>query len=639
VKHYRIYLVFVLIILISTGTFAQRTYTTTSKRAISFYEEGKKQYRLKYMEPAEELLLKAIKTDESFLEPYMVIAELYWETKQYEKAIEMYNTGISINPEFYPTAYSNKGQLEMRIGWYVQARESFGQYLVFNPQSTKRIKEAKRGIQQAEFALKAMENPVPYDPIRLSAAINSEDDEYWPTLSADARTLVFTRLVGSKEGVDVQEDFYVSKFDSDRWLPAQDVGQPLNTYDNEGAQTISANGKFMVYTVCNRPGVIGRCDLFYSEKFGNEWSEPKNMGEPINTPHKETQPTLSSDGRTLYFACDKPGGYGKLDLYVSRMGPDGIWSKPENLGDSINTVGYESSPFIHHDNNTLYFSSNYHLGFGGFDIFYARKNVNGKWGTPVNIGYPINTHRDEIGLIINAKGNMAYFSSDIFKNTGKDIYQFELYEKARPAEVSYLHGKVFNARNRQALKANFELYNLSDGSLVTKSFSDYRNGEFLVCLPTNNNYMLNVSREGYLFYSENFSLEGVFHIEEPFHKDIPLRELLKGNTIILKNVFFETADYTLKPESETELDKIVKFLSENPELKIEISGHTDNEGGETYNLQLSKQRAESVVQYLQSKGVQDGRMVSKGYGYTQPVETNDTPEGRAQNRRTELKVL
>ena len=632
--------IFTVILLVgSQWITAQRQYTTSSQKAIKLYEAGKSQYRLKYMPEAEELLLKAIKTDAQFQEPYLVLAELFWDARRYQEAITTYDKGLSINPAFYPTGYSNKGTLEIKIGDYEQAIKSLEKYLSLNPTGKKNIKEAERGIEKAQFAIESKKNPLPFNPYRLPEAINSADDEYWPALSADGQTFIVTRLVGSATGEFIQEDFYVSYMGSKNWLPAVDAGAPLNTPDNEGAQTISANGKMMVYTVCNRPGIIGRCDLFYSEKFGDKWSEPQNMGAPVNTKYKETQPSLSSDGRTLYFISDRPGGYGKLDIWVTEQDINGKWKEPVNLGDKINSPGFESSPFIHHDNKTLYFSSDYHLGMGGFDLFMAQKDDKNQWQEPKNLGYPINTHRDEIGLIINAKGDMAYYSSDIMSSTGKDIYQFELYEEVRPNEVSYLKGKVYDASSRKALKASFELFDLNDGSLVAKSFSDHRNGEFLICLPTDRNYMLNVSHADYLFYSENFSLEGVFNLEEPFYKNVPLRKVMAGNAIVLRNIFFDTDDYTLKPESQHELNKVVAFLGNNPDISIEISGHTDNQGGEQYNLDLSEKRAQSVVNYLSSQGIAVERLSAKGFGFSKPIDTNDTPGGRANNRRTEMKVL
>jgi outer membrane protein OmpA-like peptidoglycan-associated protein len=498
---------------------------------------------------------------------------------------------------------------------------------------------AKRGIEQSDFAINAVQHPVEFKPERLSKAINSEDDEYWPSLSADESTFVFTRLVGSALKAHPQEDFYQSFWKDSVWTYAKNVGAPLNTYDNEGAQSLSANGMVMVYTVCNRRGVLGRCDLYISEKNGNKWTEPMNIGAPVNSAAKETQPSLSADGRTIYFASDKAGGKGGVDIWVTHQNEDGSWIVPENLGDSINTPGNEASPFIHPDNNTLYFSSDYLLGMGEYDIFYSRRNRSGKWGKSVNIGYPINTSNDEIGLIINAKGNMAYYSTTMNPGTGRDIYRFELYPKARPQEVSYFKGKVYDAVSKKMLQAGFELVNLADGQLTYKSFSDPVTGEFLLTIPTNNDYMLNVSKEGYLFYSENFSLEGIYHLEKPFTKNVPLQPIAAGKTIILKNIFFETDSYALKPESKLELNKIVEFLNKNATIKVEIGGHTDNVGSEQYNQTLSEKRAKSVVDYLISSGIAANRLVAKGYGFSKPIDTNDSGEGRANNRRTELTVI
>jgi outer membrane protein OmpA-like peptidoglycan-associated protein len=276
---------------------------------------------------------------------------------------------------------------------------------------------------------------------------------------------------------------------------------------------------------------------------------------------------------------------------------------------------------------------------GGFDLFMAHKNEEGKFVNIKNLGYPINTAGDETGLIVNAKGDKAYFSSDINKENRRDIFQFDLPQSIRPIEVSYLKGVVFDEQTLIRLKANFELYNLKDGSLVSQSQSEERTGEFLLCIPTNQDYMLNVEKKSYLFYSDNFALKGIHHIEEPFIKDIPLKPIEEGKTIVLKNIFYETDSYALKPESVYELNKVVRFLMTNPSIEVEISGHTDNVGTEAYNLNLSKKRAQSVVDYLVDKGIDPTRLKYKGYGYSIPIDTNDTPEGRANNRRTELKVL
>jgi hypothetical protein len=419
----------------------------------------------------------------------------------------------------------------------------------------------------------------------------------------------------------------------------KNIGSPINTGENEGAQSISANGRFMVFTACNKTDAVGRCDLYFSKKVGDKWTYPRNMQPPVNSRYKETQPSLSADGRTLYFASDRPGGKGQLDVWVTSRDDNGNWSQPINLGDTINTRYHEMSPYVHQDNQTLYFASDGQIGLGGFDLFVSRRDNEGKWGTPQNLGYPINTNKDEFGLIVNAKGNKAYFSSDRDPAMGKDIYTFDLYNKIQPLEVSYMKGIVFDKETRKRLTAKFELIDLESGKMIYESFSDEETGEFLICLPTDKDYCLNVSKKGYLFFSENFALKGIFRKTEPFLKDVPMQSIKIGESIILKNIFFETDLYALKKESRIELDKVIEFLHDYPAIKIEISGHTDNVGSLDYNQTLSENRAKSVVDYLIKSSITKDRIKYKGYGFSQPVASNDTEEGKALNRRTELKII
>jgi outer membrane protein OmpA-like peptidoglycan-associated protein len=631
-----------IILFLSIQLFSQQPYKTQSKKAIELYKDGLTNYNNQNYSFAEHYLKEAIITDINFQNAYLVLAEVYWDWGKYPQAIEYYDKGLKIDSTFYPKGYLNKGKLEIKTGQYSNAILSFKTYLLLEPDNVKYLPQAKQGIKQALFASYSVAHPVDFNPINLGPNVNTKDDEYWPSLSADGLTLVITRKIQSFDvtmGNQMQEDFFFSHYEDGDWKLMKNAGAPLNTPYNEGAQSISADGKIMVYTVCDKMGVIGRCDLYYSIKQGDEWSTPKNMGQPINTTSKETQPSLSADGRTIFFASDRPGGKGGSDIWVSHMNDDSTWQVPVNLGDSINTEKHEMSPFIHQDNNTLYFSSEAHLGMGGFDIFISRRDEHGNFSQVKNLGYPINTQGDEFGLIVNSRGDIAYYSSDVQKENGKDIFQFILYPEARPNEVSYLKGQVFDEKSRERLKAKFELFNLKDGSLISRSESDERTGEFLVCLPTNMDYMLNVEQKGYLFYSDNFSLKGVFHVDEPFLKDVPLKRIETGESIVLKNIFYETDSYTLKPESQYELDKVVKFLESNSQIHIEISGHTDNVGTESYNQLLSENRAKSVVQYLTLKKIDVARLSYKGHGLSDPVDTNDSPEGRANNRRTELIIV
>jgi outer membrane protein OmpA-like peptidoglycan-associated protein len=328
------------------------------------------------------------------------------------------------------------------------------------------------------------------------------------------------------------------------------------------------------------------------------------------------------------------------DIWYSTLKTDGSWGAPVNIGNKINTRGEEESVFIHPDGKTLYFSSNGHVGMGGLDIYVVRKNADGVWGTPVNLGYPINTYGDENSLLVNGAGSLAYFASDRPGGFGGlDLYQFELYDAARPDKITYMKGKVYDAKTKKPLGAHFELIDLATAKQVMTSDANSGNGEFLVTLPVDKNYALNVSQSGYLFYSENFSLKELTDKTKPFLMDVPLQSIDTGSVVELKNIFFETAKFDLKPESKVELNKLVTFLTLNKTMRIELSGHTDNVGDKKMNLTLSENRSKSVYDYLIANGIDAKRLSYRGYGDTLPKVKNDSDENRAINRRTEFKVI
>lgn len=635
-----ILLILILCWIACADVYSQKEIITDSKKAINAYNQGIKKYTLHNYAEAIDFLKQAIETDQNFINAWFVLAEVYTDDNQYENAIDAYKKGMAINPMFYPRGYIKQGTLEFSLGRYEDSKESCKRYIELDTKDEKQINIAKKGIEYCEFAIHAVNNPVDFQPENLGSDINTIEDEYWPSLSADEQTLIITRLVRRNIVYGgMQEDFFISHKDQNGWSKMENAGYPLNTEDNEGAQTISADGRLMVFTACNRGDGVGRCDLYYSEKVGEKWSFPKNIRAPVNTLYKETQPSLSADGRTLYFTSDRPGGKGQLDIWVTVKDEENNWIKPVNLGDTINTRKHEMSPFIHFDNQTLYFASEGYPGLGGFDLFVSRKDSTENWTTPENLGYPINTSKDEIGLIVNSRGNKAYYSSGRDPDYGKDIYMFELYKEVQPLEVSYMKGKVFDIETKIRLKARFELIDLETAKMIYEADSDEETGEFLVCLPANKDYCLNVSKKGYLFFSENFAFKGTFKSTEPFLKDVPLRPIKIGESIILKNIFYKTDSFALMKESKVELDKVIKFLRDYPDIKIEISGHTDNTGTAEYNQALSENRAKSVVDYLISSSVLKERIVYKGYGFSEPVASNDTDEGRAQNRRTELKII
>ncbi|MDX5446988.1 MAG: OmpA family protein, partial [Bacteroidota bacterium] len=318
--------------------------------------------------------------------------------------------------------------------------------------------------------------------------------------------------------------------------------------------------------------------------------------------------------------------------------PDGYWKKAQRLPGKVNTPFKEESPFIHFDGRSLYFGSDGHPGMGGSDLFVSRKQEDGTWGEPENLGYPINTPKSEFSLIVDPDGRTGYFASDRDGEKGyMDLFMFELPLSVRATPVAWVKGVITDRKTGKPLKAELQFLDLANGDLFTKTESDV-NGVYFAVLPVDADYALNISKPGYLFHSENFSL-----IQQPenraFPLDVKLSPIQKDVKVKLNNVFFATDSYELRPESKVELNKVVEFLDLNPNVIVEVQGHTDNEGSSAYNLQLSKKRAASVVDYLKSQGIASARMKSAGFGDTQPVATNETEEGRQANRRTEMKII
>ena len=638
--------ILIIIFLSTTTLFSQDgvKLSTKSKKAIRYYEAATKFYdnynNLSCIEEAK----KAIAEDPQFIEAYFLIASTFSDMKESEDAIDYYQKAIAIDEDYYPGAYYLLAGLQLSVGKYAEAGDNFRKFLQFKGESPLKRKGAEKGLEVVNFALYQIEHPVPFDMKNMGENINSANDEYLPAITADEQTLIITvrrpkDAQTISQATKLEEDFYISNQNNGVWTKAEPIGPPLNTHGNEGAQCISPDGQYIYFTACNRDDGLGSCDIYFSKKTGNGWTTPVNLGSPVNTSAWESQPSISADGKNLYFASSRENGKGGMDIWKCIMNENGSFGNPINLGDSINTRYNEMSPFIHPDNQTLYFSSDGMLGMGGKDIYFSRKNKDGIWTKPVNIGYPINTYADEINLLVNAKGNLAYFSSDKPGGYGKyDLYSFELYKEARPQMVSYMKGKVFDAESLRKLDAGFEVINLENGEVVAQSKANAISGEFLVCLPVGKNYAINASKEGYLFYSDNISLEGIHSEVKPYLKDIPMKPIKVGEVVVLRNIFFETDKYDLKNESKVELDKLTNLLKKNPLLKIEISGHTDNVGNEKYNLTLSENRARIVSEYLTTNGIAKTRLSFKGYGMSKAVDNNNTEEGRANNRRTEFKV-
>ncbi len=583
-----------------------------------------------------------LKEEPGYARAYLLKADMYYDLKDFPIAITCYKKAVQIDASVYPPAYFILANLYFELENYVEAKASYLKYLTYNPKIQAELKRIQDNLALCDFRAQMIKNPVPFKPVNIGTNINTSGSEYINAISLDESQLYFTR-----KGIDPRSDesFYrsVSARSSSgqfNWSPAIEIGAPINTPGNEGALCVSPDGMTIIITCCSRRDSYGTCDLYSAHKLGNNWSEPVNLGPDINTTAWESQPCLGADGRTLFFVSAVSGGFGGSDIYKSTLQDDGYWGLPENLGDSINTPSDEMSPFIHPDGHTLYFSSRGHKGMGGADLFVSRLDKNGRWLKPENLGYPVNTNRDEINLIINAKGTEAFISAERENNVGNfDIYRFELPVQSRPSPVSYVKGNVFDKNTLIPLSAEFELIDMQSSKAVISSNSDQVTGEFVMTLPVDKDYALNVSCKGYLFYSVNFKLGNDNDSINPVKLNIPMQSVAIGEKVVLRNIFFETDKYELLSDSKAELGKLIAFLLKNNNMRIEIGGHTDTEGSETHNLSLSQNRAKAVYDYLISKGINAEKLSFKGYGETMPISSNDTPEGRANNRRTEFKVI
>lgn len=602
------------------------------------FQQALQLYNLQEYQNAISEIEKLLKKEPGYIDAILLLSDVYHDSGSTQKEIETLETALQYSQN--SLIYFRLAKANYSIGIYEKALFNFEKYQQTPGVSDARKTEIKQSILSCRFAIDAMKNPVVFNPERLSENINTENDEYWPSISLDGEKLVFTRRLKQSTGI-VQEDFFVSEYDSLGWKKAKPIIE-INTNENEGAQALSSDGRLLFFTACNRPDGFGSCDIYYSVFNGIKWSSPKNAGS-VNSGSWEAQPTISSDNRFLFFSSNRAGGKGKKDIWRAELlsiEENGSlkWGKAKNLGDTINTQGDEISPFIHPNNKSFYFASDFHVGMGGMDLFQTELEIDGTFKEPKNLGFPINTFKDEQGLNISFDGKTAYFASERDDIPGLDIFTFQLPEELRPEPVTYVKAKITDAENGNTISAIVELENLSAGSNIHRMEKTDENGEILLCLPLNSNYAFNVSETGYLFYSQAIQLEGVNSLKNPFLLNIQLQPVKVGAEMNLYNIYFETDSFGILPESEPELTKLVSFLKNNPNLEVEIQGHTDNSGRTESNLELSKMRAKSVVEYLVSNGIPGIRLQSKGFGETSPVAPNDTDGGRKLNRRTTVKI-
>lgn len=580
----------------------------------------------------------SVKEKPNFIDGWALIGDNEFFLKNYEEAAKAYEKVKALQADYMYDINLKLGKSYIGAGNYSAARNCVQQFLKFPKLSAAEQMLANKLLSDCDFGEEAIKHPVPFEPVNLGPGVNSRLNEAGPYLTADEKYLYFTRL---EEDLNyAQEDIYFSIKTGDKYAPASPVSDAINTFEHgEGSVCISASGKYLMFTSYDRNDGMGNADIYMARKTGEKWERANNLGTPINSPGWEGAPSLSADGRTLFFAAVRSGGSGERDIWMSQLADNGTWGTPVNLGDSINTPFNEESPYIHPDGQTLYFASNGWPGMGNYDLYMSKRLPNGKWSKAINLGYPLNTSGYEVSIFVSTDGKRAFYSSERKDSYGgMDIYRFDMPGSARPSFTSYVKGNVYDADSREQIQANVQIYDVETGKLFATLSTDKVNGTFLATLPAGKNYAVEVLKDGYLFYSQNISLKDVKD-GAPVDINIALHKIKVGEAVVLDNIFFESQKFDLKPESQTELDVVKKLLDKNPTLKIEIGGHTDNTGTEQENKSLSENRAKSVYNYLVGKGVSADRLSYKGYASTRPVASNATAEGKAKNRRTEFVVV
>ncbi|MEO7989191.1 MAG: OmpA family protein [Chryseolinea sp.] len=633
---------FLLLLFFFATEFTQAQLSTTSKKAIEYYTQADN-YRVRNQyEQAIELLNMAIAKDKNFVEAYYRLGLTYHSLKQYPKAMELYEKGLSLTEDVRKKKvfWYDLGELYLLQGDYDKAMKVLSAFVNNETQNKAKIDRATLLFRSAEYASKNQNNTSAYKKRILSDTVNHFVLQYFPVLTADQQHLLFTRRAG--DGPNDDEDLVVCDKDANnKWKLPVSISKNINTRLNEGTCTISADGRKIIFTSCTGRDGVGSCDLYESRKIGNEWTEPKNLGRNVNSAEWESQPSLSADGRTLYFVSDRRAGLGNRDIWISSLNDAGQWTKAVNAGKQINSQYDEISPFIHVNNQTLYFASNGLPGFGGYDIFYCERDSS-NWTAPKNIGAPLNDHEDQFSLFITADGKKGYYSHEETLKSGfsrSKIYEIEIpIENQMKFRSNYVTGIITDKISKQPLKAKVELVNLKTNSIESLVESDSITGEYLMVLTQGAEYGLYVNKDNYLFKSYNFNYSEVKDFK-PIVVNIALEKAKEGSIVVLNNIFFDVDKYELQNRSKSELQKIIRFLTDNPQLRIEISGHTDNSGSAVYNRELSEKRARSVFQYLTQNTINSKRLVVKGYGPDQPIASNNSDEGRQLNRRIEFRII
>lgn len=574
-------------------------------------------------------LQQLIAKNPHWLLPRESLSKFYFEKGRIHDAIETIQQSLAIDTNSQTHILLTLGKLQETANRWNEAKESYKAIIRSKTAYTSLKEKAQKQLDLLEDKSNLIDSVDSFHFTPLSTHINTTDHEYLGRWTLNGKQLIFTRRTGKQEDLMIASQSENGTFD-------KVIAWEFNTEQNEAAHAISPDGRMLVFTGCNLPDSRGSCDLYISYLKDGAWIKPVNIGSPINTAAWESQPCFGMDGKSIYFSSNRSGGYGGRDIWYSRLQENGKWSTPVNAGPGINTIDNEESPFVHFDEQRIYFMRDGNFGIGGYDLYTSKKTVKGKWEKALNMGRPINTGRDEGALAVHPDGKLAIITRFV-DGQYNDLFTFTLPEKFRATPLQALEVKMIDEITLQPVKGYLEVFEIEDFDTVRTSLQSNDAGEITLALKVDRSY-------GALAYSEGYMVRSV-HLIGDTSSARQISILMKSvknaeeEVIRLENIHFKTGEATLLPSSAPELNSMADLFLKNPHWKFEIAGHTDNVGDAEANLILSEKRAESVKQYLIQKGISEERMKAIGYGEAKPIDTNDTPEGRRKNRRTEISII
>ncbi|MAZ41650.1 MAG: hypothetical protein CMB93_02570 [Flammeovirgaceae bacterium] len=627
------WLLIFLLLFLSVRLYAQEEYSVDNPRIKKWYESARQLIKEREFDGGISLYKKCLVKEPTFVEAHWALASIFKNLGDLERSfyhLDQYYLGADKSGISVPKLMILV-KAYFKNGFYGKAKACLDQIQLYQIPADQ---DDSLLIASVAYAYKNQKTKAGVMPKALPSSVNRYLTQYFPTLTIDNNTLIFTKRAGASGSYD--EDLVVSYREAGIWSPATLLSNNIHSEFNEGAASISADGRTLIFTMCDKGQTFGNCDLFISRKYGEVWSNPENLGKVVNSKNWDSQPSLGADGNILYFSSDRSGGMGKRDIwYTQRV--DNTWIQPKNMGNIINTLKDDVTPFIHTNGENLVFASNGRVGFGGYDL-YVSEQKEGKWQTPRNLGNAVNNNLDQLSFIISADGSMAYFSQDFKKADGKlktKIVQLPIINDSLVKNTSsYIFGRVRDAISQKAIKAKIELFDIFTNKLKYSTYSDSISGEYFFALNEGLSYGVYAGAKGYFFEDFRFDIQNSSS-GQPDTLDIILSPLEVGATMILENIYFDLASYELTLNSQSELEIVAGFLVEN-QVNIQIEGHTDQSGDPQYNQMLSEQRAKAVYDFLIASGIPSDQLTFIGLGSKHPVESDPTLSD--QNRRIEFRI-